>query len=160
MPNALKAVGAAAERAGVHPSQLLGVSRETWRRWSKGTQKPSPAHERGLLAALRRLRIRAPREAELRQDRITVKAKSRYAQDPEPRVLGPSSLEWRGNGPVVDAFLRDGITAAAKAFMDQIGNDHFKEWLSPDTGTSTQAYDVTRIDLLTSHSGRTRRRPA
>ena len=81
------------------PWKAAGVSRETWRRWNlppgaKNAQKPSPAKQAGLLAALRRLRFSTPREAKIGTPRgstspapTTTRTKS--GTSGRPRSAGP-----------------------------------------------------------------------
>lgn len=143
------------------PWSIAGVSRETWRRWSKGEQQPGPKSRAGLLAALRRLRMSPAREAKLRGGdkgkQVTITAKSNY-EDGVTRVVGPRTVDWRAgaNGKIVDAFLRHGIGAAVDALIGQqpgqgaVRESHFAEWLHPQADGSGQSYDLQGIDLQSS----------
>lgn len=161
---ALSALGAVSPR----PWELAGVSRETWRRWNlpagrKNAQRPSKRHQSGLLAALRRMSIPESRETRMRQGNITVTLWSLY--EGVERIVGPRTLEWRGTGPVIDAFLSHGIEAAADRFVQQVGEDgHFKPWiedhLEPLRPSSSEEYEIRHVDFLSSpgRSAATRRR--
>lgn len=146
IPNALKAIAAVSKT----PWSVVGVSRETWRRWNKGIQGMKPENRAGLLRSLRRLRLSQAREARLRQGAITARLWSNYEQS--ERTVGPQTLGWTAaaSGRVVDAYLARGIAAAARAFRESIGSDHFAEWLSAEAHGSQQSYDVLALDLTTS----------
>lgn len=142
------------------PSRL-GISRETWRRWNlapdrKGSQRPRPAHQAGLLALLRRSRLSRGREQLIRAGMISVHLASNY--DPDPRLerkVNSTSLGWspRDSARVLDAYLAHGIHAAAQAFLDGITADHFAEWIDPARHGHRQSYNVKGIDLLSDYSG-------
>lgn len=142
--NAMRAIAAVSAT----PWTVVGVSRETWRRWGKGTQNMLPANRAGLLAALRRLRLSKAREARLRQNQITVDAYSNY--DNDERKLGPQTLGWQGTDAVIDAYLQGGISAAVDAALQAIGSGHFAEWMAPEAHGSAESYAVDRIDLTQS----------
>lgn len=145
----------AIKSAGRHtkPWLKVGVSRETWRRWSNGSQKPGPAAAGRLLALLRRDRLSAAREAKIRSGTIAIVAWDNY--DAQERRIGPDSLEWTpaAGSRVIDAWLTGGITAAANAFYDGIGSAFFGEWLHPDAHGSSQSFDVMSLDLTKSFTG-------
>lgn len=157
--NAIRSLG----KSGIdRPWEAVGASRETWRRWNLPKehdlhQKPT-RHAAALLKWLRRARLSKTREARLRESRITIDAYSRYEQ--QERTVGPVTLDWQGTDPIIDAYLDQGIGAAADAFLDAIRTEHFREWLSPDADGSSQSYDLTGLDLLRSpaRGARTRAR--
>ncbi|MFE4960433.1 hypothetical protein ACFRCW_42465 [Streptomyces sp. NPDC056653] len=129
------------------------MSRETWRRWNlppgaKNAQRPSKRHAADLLAFLRRARMSKQREASLRQGNVTMTLWSRY--DLETRIVGPQTLQWSGNDRIIDAYLQNGIGAAAQALLGCIGTDHFRTWIDPVNHESDQGYDMTGLDLMAS----------
>lgn len=129
------------------------MSRETWRRWNlapdaKNAQRPSKRHAGALLSWLRRSRLSKQREAALRQGQVTIKLWSRY--DGEKRTVGPQTLGWSGNDRIIDAYLQQGIGAAAQALLGCIGTDHFRSWMDPVYQESDQGYDMTGLDLTAS----------
>lgn len=154
-----------ARTGGKEPWKAVGASRETWRRWhlpegAKNHQRPGPRHREALLKHLRRSRLSAAREQRIRANPgVHVSAISNY-EDKEPRELGSQTLQWSptANGRIVDAYLRDGIGAAALVAIDSIGSRHFADWMHPTADGSGQSYDVTTVDLTHDHHGRTRRR--
>lgn len=150
------------------PWTVAGVSRETWRRWNlpqgaKNAQKPSPAKQAGLLAALRRLRLSDSREQRIRTTTgIHIKAWDNY--ELVERDLGSSTLEWSPAqartfaNTLMDRYLVGGISAASKAWMDQMpANGGWAQgWLHPDSHGSSQSMDIRSISLMgdPEHAGR------
>lgn len=172
VPNALKALGSRFKQ----PWKVAGVSRETWRRWNlpqgaRNAQKPSPSHQAGLLAALRRMRLADSREARMRQSTgITIRAWDNY-EDIE-RVLGKTSLGWTGPETrgfihdILNAFLLRGAPAAVDAWLAGMpaSAGWAQEWLHPDSHGSSQSMDLLEVSFMGDpsragrSSGSTRRR--
>jgi len=149
------------------PWKVAGVSRETWRRWSNGTQKPSRTKQAGLLAALRRLRLSDARERRIRNSTgIHIAAHDNY--EDQERAIGPSTLGWTGGevrdflNRLMDAYLLRGISAAADIWLQAMPSNAgwAQEWLHPDANGSSQSMDITSVDLTQgpSRAGRVRRR--
>ncbi|MER6059488.1 hypothetical protein [Streptomyces albidoflavus] len=136
------------------PWEKAGVSRETWRRWSNGSQAVSARSYRGLMAAYRRDRLSTAREAQIRQGKISITAHDNY--DRQTREIGSASLQWtpQSGNRLVDAYIRDGIDGAREAFYDGIGSDFFREWLHPDANDSDQSFTVKRLTFAEDQDGR------
>lgn len=148
--NAIKALGRFNQ-----PWTVAGVSQETWRRWSKGEQKPSARSQAGLLAALRRLRLTDSREARMRaSEGIHVRAWDRY-EDVE-RNLGKTTFNWTAQqtnssiNDMLDAYLLFGITQAADVWLSNLpaSGGWAQEWLHPDQHGSGQSMDITMVSLM------------
>lgn len=170
VPNALKALGRFKT-----PWSIVGVSRETWRRWNlapnqKNAQQPSASHQAGLLAVLRRMRLPNSHEAKMRASTgIHVRAWDNYEQI--ERNLGKSTFGWTSdhtasviNG-ILNAYLISGITAAREKWLEALPADDgwAQGWLHPDSRGSSQSMDLLQVSFLedparAGRAGRARRR--
>lgn len=153
--NAIKSLGRFKQ-----PWTIVGVSRETWRRWNlppdaKNAQKPSASHQAGLLAVLRHLRLSDTRQARIRASTgITVKAWDNY--DQEERVIGKSTLGWDDGRTrafihsVLDAYLVRGAPAAVDAWLRGMpaADGWAQEWLHTDANNSTESMDLLEVNLM------------
>lgn len=163
--NALKAVGRFKQ-----PWTVVGISRETWRRWNlpegaKNAQRPSPSHQAGLLAVLRRLRLSETREGKMRaSEGITIRAWDNY--DDQERVLGKSSLGWDSGKTrafihaILNAYLLRGGPGAVDAWLDGMpaADGWAQEWLHPDAHGQTESMDLLEVNLMQDPTRAGRRR--
>ena len=163
LDNAIKELGNRTKQ----PWAVVGVSRETWRRWRKGIQKPGKSAQAGLLAVLRRLRLSDSRESRMRASQgIHVRAWDNY--EDQERNLGKSTFDMtapRTNdliSDILNAYMIRGVEAAADKWLAAFPKDGgwAQEWLHPDSDGSSQSMDITSVSLMgdPARAGRGRRR--
>lgn len=109
--------------------RALGIPESTLRRWGKGNAPSSRSISRVETAA-RSLHLRS-----IDPDKFRFVVKDRPDRDGRERVrelsaqqlqLRPGTLER-----MRDAHLRGDHEAAAKAFLGGVGNDWYRQWLTP-----------------------------